>query len=160
MAKKKAKKARTNRTPRRTTAPDWAPSFLAALGRTANIRAACVDAGVSRSAVYERRDNHPDFAASMAASLEDAVDDLELEARRRALEGCERPVFGSGGPGVGSVQVGSVVEYSDTLMVFLLKAHRPAVYRENVRVEHTGHMKVTHSAEDLSDDELAGIAAR
>ena len=30
------------------------------------------------------------------------------------------------------------MESSDTLMMFLLKAHRPAVYRERPRVEHSG----------------------
>jgi hypothetical protein len=28
--------------------------------------------------------------------------------------------------------------YSDTLLIFLLKARRPDVYRENVRVQHRG----------------------
>jgi hypothetical protein len=39
---------------------------------------------------------------------------LELEARRRAMT------------------------TSDVLLIFLLKALRPTIYRENVRLEHTG----------------------
>jgi hypothetical protein len=162
MAKKKAK-PRTNgthRKPRKTTVPDWGPAFLGSLARTANIRAACVESGATRSAVYRRRDGDGAFAEAMAAAIEDATDGLEMEARRRAVEGRERPVFGSGGPGVGTVRVGSVVEYSDTLMVLLLKAHRPEKYRENHRVEHAGSVGVTVTAEELSDDELASIARR
>ena len=31
-----------------------------------------------------------------------------------------------------------VREYSDTLLIFLLKSHRPGVYRETLRQEHSG----------------------
>jgi hypothetical protein len=48
---------------------------------------------------------------------------LEDEAVRRAYEGVERPVF------QGGKQVGVVREYSDTLLIFLLKALRPEKYR-------------------------------
>ncbi len=162
MAKKaKRKKApakpRTNRT-RRTSTPDWGPAFLTELRARGSILAACAAAAVGRSTVYERRDTDGPFAADMAEALEIATDSLELEARRRAVDGVERPVFGSGGPGVGTVQVGVVREYSDSLMALLLKAHMPARYRENVKVEHGGKIGVEHSASDLSDDELAEIA--
>ena len=170
MAKKKAKakpkaratgepKPNTNRT-RQTTAPDWCEPFLAALRQRGNIRASCEAAGVARTTVYFRRANDPPFAAAMSEAIEDAADDLEAEAWRRAVEGCTRPVYGSGGAGVGTVQVGEITEYSDALMVLLLKAHKPGKYRENVKVEHGGHVEVTVSANELSDDELASIAAR
>jgi len=88
--------------------------FLASLSETANIKRACERAGVGRMTVYDRRNNDPKFAAAMSGAIEEAVDLLEEEARRRALED------------------------SDVLLIFLLKAHRPAVYRENVKIEHSG----------------------
>jgi hypothetical protein len=127
-------------------APDWAPTFLARLAASANIRASCHAAAVGRSTVYRRRDSDRAFAAAMSDALDDAVDDLELEARRRAHEGCRRVKFHQGDPiMVPLLKGGKPVlndagdpalvpyvehEYSDTLMIFLLKAHRPAVYRE------------------------------
>ena len=57
---------------------------------------------------------------------------LEDEAHRRAFEGVPEPVFHQG------VECGSVRKYSDTLAIFLLKAHRPEKYRENSRMELTG----------------------
>ena len=33
--------------------------------------------------------------------------------------------------------------YSDSLLMFLLRAHRPHLYRDNVQVEHSGGMEVT-----------------
>ncbi len=57
---------------------------------------------------------------------------LEAEARRRAVEGVRKPVYCRG------EIVGTVKEYSDTLLIFLMKGARPEKYRDNVRVERTG----------------------
>jgi hypothetical protein len=157
VPKKKTKQ--TKQTPKKRSKPDWVPRFLAEVSASANIKAACAAAGVGRATVYQRRDSDVEFAGLLSLALDDAVDDLELEARRRAHEGVERPVFGSGGPGVGTVEVGRIREYSDTLMIFLLKAHRPEKYRERHEVKHTGRVGVAVTAEELSDDELAAIAA-
>lgn len=157
---KNAKAKRTNRTPKRAparkrTKPDWGPAFLAALSLTANIHAACVHAKISRSVVYERRDSDDAFAQAMREALDDATDDLELEARRRAHDGVRKPVIYKGelmgrwvGPTGEAVADGkvegakfiplTVLEYSDSLLMFLLKAHRPAVYRDSVKVTHAG----------------------
>ena len=63
-------------------------------------------------------------------ALEQAVDLLEGEARRRAT-GINRDVWYAG------EVVGTERAYSDTLLIFLLKAHRPAKFRDNVKVEHS-----------------------
>jgi hypothetical protein len=57
------------------------------------------------------------------------------------------------------VQVGTetVTEYSDTLLIFLLKAKRPEVYRDRTEVKHTGQVNHAHVHADysaLSLDEL------
>ena len=74
----------------------------------------------------------PEFKTAYEAAGEEAVQVLEDEAIRRAYEGVERPVS-QGGKKVGVVQ-----EYSDTLLIFLLKGARPNKYRDNVRQEVTG----------------------
>ena len=55
-------------------------------------------------------------------ALDRAVAALESEAVRRALEGVEIQVFHHG------KECGSTVKHSDTLLMFLLKALRPARY--------------------------------
>ena len=60
------------------------------------------------------------------------ADMLEDEAVRRAKDGVERPVY-QGGKLVGHVQ-----EYSDTLLIFLLKGARPEKYRDRVQRELSG----------------------
>lgn len=68
----------------------------------------------------------------MSEALDDAVDDMELEAKRRAFKGTLKPVY------QGGEKVGEIREYSDTLAIFLLKAHRPEKYRERHEVRHQG----------------------
>jgi hypothetical protein len=57
-------------------------------------------------------------------ALEDAADRLEAEAFRRAVRGVDRPVVYRG------ERVGTVHEFSDALLMFLLKAARPEKYRD------------------------------
>ena len=111
----------------------WKPRFLAAFEEDLTVTAACQRAGVSRSAVYEARQRDEGFALAWHHVESRIVDTLEREAYRRAVEGVERPVYQRG------VQVGSVREYSDRLLEMLLKARAPERYRENSKVEVSGH---------------------
>lgn len=128
---------RTNKTQKRTR-PDWGPTFLAALAESGNISGSAKVAGVAKVTIYQRRDREPEFHAAMVEAIDVSIDTLEGEARRRAFAGVEETVFGSGGPGVGTVPVGIHRKYSDVLLMFLLKAHRPGKFRDNVKHEHTG----------------------
>lgn len=87
----------------------WHDAFISALRASGVVRLACHAAGIARKTAYAHRERDPDFRAAWDDALEDGVDVLVAEARKRA--------------------VGS----SDTLLIFLLKAHRPAVYRDNYR---------------------------
>lgn len=110
----------------------WKKPFLEVLRRTANVTLAARQIGISKVTAYNARHKSEKFAAEWDEAIDQAVDLLEAEARRRALSGVEEPIFHNG------QQVGAKRRFSDTLMIFLLKAHRPQVYRENVRVEHAG----------------------
>lgn len=112
----------------RVQKPDWSQAFLVELGRTANVGKACWAAGVSRSMAYKLKQEDPGFANAWREMIEFAIDMLEEEARRRAVEGTERPVFCRG------KECGRIREYSDTLLIFLLKAHRPERFRDSPRV--------------------------
>jgi len=69
---------------------------------------------------------------------------LEDEAIRRAYEGVKRPVLYQGRAVKigGSRKVLYETQYSDTLLLALLKRFRPALYRENTTVEHTGSIEL------------------
>lgn len=112
--------------------PRWPEHFLAAYRQSGNISRSAETARVDRRTVQRHRKSDPDFAALMDDAQEESADGLEQEARRRAVEGTDRPVFYKGD------QVGQVREYSDTLLILLLQAARPEKYRSNARVEHSG----------------------
>ncbi len=159
MPARKRRKSRTNRTPekRKRSAPDWAPRLLAELRERGNIRAACEAAGVGRQTVYDRRDADQAFARQFADALEDGCDRLELEAHRRAHDGLLRKKFSKTGEPIidpDTKQQYAEREYSDTLLIFLLKAHRPQKYRENFKHEHTGKDDGPIEFSHLTDAEL------
>ena len=89
----------------------WHNLFLQSLKIDANIRLACEAAGISRTAAYFQYKHNPVFKDHWDEAVEEACDRLEEIARRRA------------------------VSMSDTLLIFLLKAHRPHKYRETSPIQ-------------------------
>lgn len=112
--------------------------FLQTLRETANVKEACKLTALSRRVVYVQREKDEEFAKAWEEAIEDAVDALEAEARRRAFKGVKKPVY-QGGKRVGYIQ-----EYSDTLLIFLLKGYRPKKYAEFHKLggEDGGPLKV------------------
>jgi hypothetical protein len=104
-------------------------AFLAAFAETGNISAASRLTGISRQAHYEWMESDPDYPAMFKAADQQAAEALETEARRRAVQGTLRPVFYQGN------ECGVVREYSDTLLIFLLKGAMPGKYKDNVSVD-------------------------
>jgi hypothetical protein len=106
----------------------WEEAFLISLRMHGVITAACLDAGISRTMAYKAKELDSDFAERWQDALEQACDVLEFEAKKRALV------------------------HSDTLMIFLLKAHRPEKYRD--RVEVNLKVKPSKPLEQMTDAEL------
>ena len=117
--------------------------FLAAFVALGNVSAAARRSGVARCTVYAWLDADPAFATSFIDAKEEAADTLEFEARRRAVDGVERPAFHAGR------QVSFVREYSDTLLIFLLKAAKPEKYAHR-------HVCAVHPLENI----VAGATPR
>lgn len=109
---------------------EWRPKFLDALAHTGIVTDAARAAHIERKTAYDEYARNPKFAAAWEAALEQAIEGMEIEARRRAVEGFERPIY------QGGELVGQVREYSDVLLIFMLKAHRPDKYRETTRHEN------------------------
>jgi hypothetical protein len=124
-----AKKVRTNGTAKKQAGnfrtEKWKQIFIEELARSGNVLLSSRKAGVSRTAVYKARKDDPAFADNWDDAMDEAVDLLEAVARGRAVNGIDKPVYRGG------VQVGTIREYSDTLLIFLLKAHRPERFRDS-----------------------------
>lgn len=110
----------------------WERAFLAALEETANVTSAAEAAGITRQNAYAYRRDSAEFAAAWDAALDMGVGTLEDEAIRRARDGVEEPIYQRG------EYMGTIRRYSDTLLIFLLKAHKPERYNPPTKQEHTG----------------------
>jgi len=121
--------------------------FIAAYSVCGNLTGAAELARLTRQAHYVWLwDNVNNYAEAFKVAQETAVERLEAEARRRAMAS------------------------SDTLLIFLLKGHRPERYRDNYKVEMNGTTSVegkvvhehtarlTHEERCQRINELVGIA--
>lgn len=123
--------------------------WLEAFERFGTVMRACKETKIGRSTVYEWRQADEAFALAWADIEEATTEAMEREAYRRAVEGVTKPLVSAG------KLVTEVQEYSDTLLIFMLKSRRPEKYRDNFKIEHSG--KIEHSVtelEALSDDDL------
>lgn len=113
-----------------------------------SITDAAATAQVDATMPYHRRDADEAFrkAWNKAGSLGKKM--LEMESGRRAFHGTLKPVFYMG------EEVGQIREYSDALMMFLLRAKDPTKYRDNASLEVKGKLAGDFK---LSDSDKDGI---
>lgn len=99
---------------------------------------------IPRSNVYHLRSTDAEFADDMDAAMAEGGELMEQEAWRRATQGVvnEKGIYHQGR----KVGADVVTEYSDTLLIFLLKGRFPDKYRERVDV----HVTVRQIAERLA----------
>jgi hypothetical protein len=90
---------------------------------------AAAAAGIARSTAYRYRSSHPDFEEAWGGVEERVTEELEQEAVRRAKDG------------------------SDVLLIFLLKARRPNMYRERIPLDDREAARRRELAR-LDDEEL------
>ena len=126
------KKLARKRTPaKKPSRPNKQKDFLSAYAAYGNITDAARKGHCHRTSHYVwMRDAA--YAEAFTEAREEACDVLESEARRRAVKGVAKPIYYQG------AIVGTVKEYSDTLLIFLMKALMPDKYRDNVKTEDTG----------------------
>lgn len=128
----KGRKACTKSTPEKEMNANAMRTFVEHLADGGTVTKSAAAAGICRQTAYNWRDTDKEFSEAWDDAIEAGTQEMEAEAIRRAVKGTQKPVFHQG-------QVcGHVNEYSDTLLIFMLKARRPKVYRERVSTEVTG----------------------
>ena len=115
----------------------WRRRFIEALKHTPNVAYACQKAGVSNTIPYIVRAKDKEFGKAWADALDVGIQGLERAVHDRATYGVPRGVWMKNHKGR-IVKVETVYDYSDTLAMFLLKAHRPDRYRETFHQEISG----------------------
>jgi len=123
-------------------------AFLAAFVQLGTVLHAAEAAGIERKSHY-RWLADPIYAAAFAEAEDKAREAMVREARRRAIEGTEKPVY------QGGKLVGTIREYSDTLLIFLMKGAMPETYRERVDI----NMDIRTAIERLTSDPVEQAAA-
>ena len=111
--------------------------FLKALAAGSPVEKACKAACYGRSTVYEWREQDAEFAKAWDEAVDAFVELMEAEADRRGMVGVDEPVFHDG------KEVGTKKRYSDTLLIFRLKALRPEKYRERIDAKVRGNLTIT-----------------
>lgn len=156
-------------------------AFLAAYVRLANVSKAAKAAKIERALHYRWLEEDPDYPKQFQAAQREAAQVLEDEAIRRAHEGINKPLVYKGQftyktrpkrNADGSIvqENGKTVyeeygaplavrEYSDGMLMFLLRGFMPGKYRENSSVELSGpgggSIPVTDPRlAELTDEEL------
>lgn len=152
--------------------PEKLTAFCAALAETGIVARACKAVDISRVTAYEWRDEIPEFAAAWDKALKIGVTALEDEAHRRAFEGADKPLTHQGqftymrdfdaidpetgtrydpmrAPVLkdanGNPKLATMKDYSDTLAIFLLKAHNPDKYRERQDINLSGQVDIAQT---------------
>lgn len=114
----------------------WMPTFLEFLVEGGHVRGACSAASIGRSTAYRHRGSNDAFAEAWDDAVEASTERLEEEAYRRAHDGLVRTRYDKDG-NIASEEI----VYSDTLMIFLLKARNPEKYRERLDLRHSGAVR-------------------
>lgn len=109
--------------------------FLETYAKLGNATATAEETGISRDRHKYWLKMSSSYREAFEQADDQATERLEQEARRRALEGREEAVYWNGN------QIGTVRKYSDVLLIFLLKAKKPDVYRE-IRTSTTANVSV------------------
>ena len=141
--------------------------FLQAFAMTANVRAACMKAGISRNTVYEWQEKDEQFGFKFRQASEDANDVIRGELFRRAVQGYEKPAVSQGkvvyveetlpdGKKVYKPLMERV--YSDNLLSLLAKARMPE-FRDKQSIDMTTNAstKDVQAIQDAIARALAGF---
>lgn len=113
-------------------------AFLAHYRVTGNVTRSAQAAGIHRQRFYDWSRDDRVFEDAAKAAAEESTELLEEEARRRAADGTvrERPVVYRG-----KVVATEVIrEFSDGLLMFILRSRRPDKYGQKVDVTSGGEV--------------------
>lgn len=158
-------------------------TFLHSLAETGELRRACLSIDVPVWLLFQWRKKDAQFAEDWATALEAGKAILEAEAYRRAIEGTRKPLYYQGQPIYlyrsvldelgrpvvdengrekrevvrdenGQPVQAAEVNYSDSILMAMLKAHVPA-YQDKTKVELTGAGGGPIETKNLSELDVA-----
>jgi hypothetical protein len=133
----------------------WPGVFLKALARVGTVTKACRYAKVNPTTAFRMRQADPRFDQAWIEAERRFTDRAERELFRRAIDGVEEPIY------QGGKLVGTKLVYSDSLLLAVVKARKPDLYRDRSTVEHALAGPVVDAQRQraiLADPEAARLA--
>lgn len=124
--------------------------FLDALSLSANVTQACEVSGVARRSVYDWREEDETFKEKWEEAFQKGLNALEDEAIRRGREGFLEDVYYKG------EVCGKVRKFSDTLLMFSLKANRREKFGDSSNVNLTGGLNFDTLVKAIADKRAKG----
>ena len=128
MARRSRKSAQVS-TVQRASENVWHQAFLSSFAQHGNVTVAAKAAGINRSTAYRAQRLDPEFAMAWQEAYEEACDLIEAEALRRATRGTTKGIYYKG------ERVATEQEFSDTLMLAMLKGHKPDKYGDKITIK-------------------------
>lgn len=124
--------------------------FLRAYARHGIISDGTVAAGITYRTYHRWRKDDEVFNEDCKTAESMANDLMEREARRRAIDGFERPVIYQG------EVTETYTDYSDSLLTTLMKGNRPEKYKERTQLSGSVGRPLTLD-EETKEDVVASI---
>lgn len=124
--------------------------FLKTFAKNANVRAACMVAGIDRSQVYRWQEHDEEFSFKFNIATEEANDLIRGAMWLRGVDGITKPVVSMGKVVYveemgkdGKIEKKPLTEkvYSDSLLSLLAKARMPE-FREKQQIEVSGALTI------------------
>jgi hypothetical protein len=134
-------------------------TFLATFANTANVRASCVAAKISRAILYVWLEKDQAFSILYHQSEQDAIDALLAAAWTRAVNGVPKHIVSMGKQVFVDGKPLMEREYSDAVLLRLMSWKIPG-FREKQQVDVNSTVNVNHSGsltlntKDMTDQEL------
>jgi hypothetical protein len=119
--------------------------FLRAFARHGIISDGTLAAGITYKTYYRWKKEDESFNEDCKTALTMANDLMEREARRRGIEGFERPIIYQG------EITGEYTDYSDALLTTLMKGNRPEKYKERTQLSGSVGRPLTLDEETKED---------
>jgi len=143
--------------------PKKRAAFLAAFAETGSVTHAAAAADMTRVTHYRWSEESEEYRQLFEFAKEEALENLEREARFRATEGLRLYKFDRDGNALKHPITGEPYfeeKRSDVLLIFLLKAADPEKYRERTETQLRGEVNLGKGVRILEDDDWYGNRER
>lgn len=128
-------------------------AFLEYYAKCGNIKMTSRRLKLDKKYHYYWLRNDPEYYEKFQQVRQIAIGDMEDEAHRRAMEGFTIPIYQKG------MKVGEMTQFSDNLLMFLLKGAAPERFRDNWKGQEKAEVRSDPDLSKLTTEEIETLHA-